>query len=66
MSWGAPKSDRGSRDRRIPYYLLIRDHFALLIEKGELLPGEKLPPEREVRDRFQTTRVTPRQSPMQL
>ena len=38
----------------------------MLIEKGELLPGEKLPPEREVRDRFQTTRVTARQALMQL
>jgi len=66
MSWAAPKGDRGSWDQRIPYYLLIRDHFASLIENGELSPGEKLPPERELRDRFQTTRVTARQALMQL
>ena len=66
MSWALPKDERGSWNRRIPYYLLISDHFASLIEKGELLPGRQLPPERELRDRFQTTRVTARQALMQL
>lgn len=66
MSWAVPKGERGRRDQRIPYYLQIRDHFASLIENSELLPGKKLPPERELRDRFQTTRVTARQALMQL
>jgi DNA-binding GntR family transcriptional regulator len=33
-----------------------------LIEKGSLGPGKKLPSERELRDRFQITRVTARQA----
>ena len=66
MSWAIPLDERNSWDRRIPYYLRIRDHFASLIEKGTLLPSQKLPPERQLRDRFQITRVTVRQALMQL
>lgn len=66
MSWAIPRDARNGRDRRIPYYLRIRDHFASLIEKGTLRHGQKLPPERELRDRFRTTRVTARQALMQL
>ena len=57
MFWVIPLDERNSWDRRIPYYLRIRDHFASLIEKGALLPSQKLPPERQLRDRLQITRV---------
>ena len=66
MTWTIPRDERSGQDRRIPYYLRIRDHFASLIEKGVLPPGGKLPPERELRDGLQTTRVTVRQALMQL
>ena len=66
MTWAIPRDERNGWDRRIPYYLRIRDHFASMIEKGALLPGQKLPPERELKDRLQTTRVTARQALMQL
>lgn len=66
MTWAILRGERDGGDRRIPYYLRIRDHFASMIEKGELQPGAKLPPERELRDRLQTTRVTARQALMQL
>ncbi len=66
MDWSIPSNERRAWDRRVPYYLRIRDRFAALIEKGSLLPGTKLPPERELRDQFQITRVTARQALTQL
>ena len=66
MAWDIPGDERNGGDRLIPYYLRIRDHFAALIEKGSLSPGGKLPPERDLRDQLQTTRVTVRQALMQL
>ncbi|MFQ5776075.1 MAG: UTRA domain-containing protein [Kiloniellaceae bacterium] len=64
--WSIPNEVRTSWDRRVPYYLRIRDHFASLIEAGSLAPGMKLPPERTLGDEFRITRVTVRQALMQL
>jgi len=64
--WSIPNEPRWSRDRKIPCYLRIRDHFASLIEAGTLTSGVKLPPERALSDAFRITRVTVRQALMQL
>ena len=64
--WSIPNQVRTSWDRKVPYYLRIRDHFASLIETGALGPGMKLPPERTLSDEFRITRVTVRQALMQL
>ncbi len=66
MNWSISDEVRSTWDRRVPYYLRLRDHFALLIEKQALVSGKKLPSERELSDRFQITRVTVRQALMQL
>ncbi len=64
--WSIPEGARKSWDRRIPYYLRVRDHFASLIEAGTLAPQSKLPPERVVSDAFGITRMTIRQALFQL
>ena len=64
--WSIPNQVRTSWDRKVPYYLRIRDHFASLIETGALSPGMKLPPERMLGEKFRITRVTVRQALMQL
>ncbi len=64
--WSISKYVRDSWDRRVPYYLRIRDHVASLIEVGALSPGMKLPSERTLRDEFRVTRVTARQALTQL
>ncbi len=66
MNWSIPSNERSAWDRRVPYYLRIRDHFASLIEKGALVPATKLPSERQLSHRFEITRVTARQALMQL
>ncbi len=66
QSWSIPESTRKSWDRRVPYYLRVRDHFASLIERGTLAPESKLPPERVVGDAFGITRMTVRQALFQL
>ncbi len=66
VMWSISKYVRDSWDRRIPYYLRIRNHFASLIEVGALSPGMKLPSERTLRDEFRVTRVTARQALTQL
>ena len=66
IMWSISKYVRDSWDRRIPYYLRIRDHVASLIEVGALSPGMKLPSERMLRDEFRVTRVTARQALAQL
>ena len=53
-------------NRRVPYYLRVRDHFAALIEREVLVSGAKLPPERALADEFSITRVTVRQALMRL
>ena len=64
--WSIPKSTRQSWDRKVPYYLRVRDHFASLIGTGVLAPQAKLPSERDVGEVFQITRVTARQALIQL
>ncbi len=66
QSWSISEGTRKSWDRRVPYYLRIRDHFASLIEAGTLAPQSKLPPERAVGDAFGITRMTIRQALFQL
>ena len=58
QSWLIPEGARKSWDRRVPYYLRVRDHFASLIETGVLAPQSRLPPERAVGDAFGITRMT--------
>jgi len=57
---------RGSRDRRVPYFQRIRDHFVRLIETGTLNSGDQLPPERVLAREFSITRVTARQALIRL
>lgn len=61
-NWSTPDSTRKSWDRKIPYYIRFRDHFAAMIEDGTLTPGAKLPPERVLAEEFSITRVTVRQA----
>jgi DNA-binding GntR family transcriptional regulator len=53
---------RKSRKHGVPYYVQFRDHFAAMIEAGELAPGSRLPPERALAEKFSITRVTVRQT----
>jgi len=62
QNWSIPETIRKSWDRKIPYYIRFRDHFAGMIEAGALAPGTKLPPERALADEFSITRVTVRQA----
>lgn len=61
-SWSIPDNTRKSWDRKVPYYLRLRDHFAAMIEAGTLVPGSKLPPERVLAEKFSISRVTVRQA----
>ncbi len=60
--WSIPAKTRKSWDRRIPYYVRFRDHFAAMIEAGTLASSTKLPPERALAEEFSITRVTVRQA----
>lgn len=60
--WSTPDNIRKSWDRKVPYYIRFRDHFAVMIEAGTLAPGTKLPPERTLAEEFSITRVTVRQA----
>lgn len=62
LHWSITEETRKSWDRRIPYYMRFRDHFAAMIEAGTLAHGTKLPPERALSDEFSITRVTVRQA----
>ena len=62
IHWTIPEETRKSWDRRVPYYVRVRDHFTTMIEAGTLAPGAKLPPERALADEFSITRVTVRQA----
>ena len=62
IHWSIPEQTRKSWDRRVPYYVRFRDHFAAMIEAGTLAPGTKLPPERALAGEFSITRVTVRQA----
>jgi len=49
-----------------PFYLQLRDQLVMLIKTGELPASSRLPAERELAERFATTRVTLRQALAQL
>lgn len=57
-----PNETRKSWDRKIPYHIHFRDHFASMIEAQTLAPGSKLPPERTLAEEFEISRVTVRQA----
>lgn len=46
----------------IPLYYQLQEHIKELIEKGELKPGDTIPPEREYSQKFQISRMTARQA----
>ena len=50
----------------IPIYYQLEEHIKDLIEKGELLPGDALPAEREFAEKYQISRMTVRQAFTQL
>ena len=62
LHWSISEEKRKSWDRRVPYYMRFRNHFAAMIESGALAHGTKLPPERALSDEFSITRVTVRQA----
>ena len=62
VRWSIPDETRKSWDRRVPYYMRFRNHFAAAIEAGTLPPGTKLPPERALAEEFSITRVTVHQA----
>ena len=62
IHWSTPDETRKSWDRKIPYYMQFRNHFAAMIGAGTLAPGTKLPPERALAEEFSITRVTVRQA----
>ncbi len=62
LHWSIPDDTRKSWDRKIPYYIRFRDHFAAMIKAGTLLPNAKLPSERALAEDFSITRVTVRQA----
>ncbi|MFK5977841.1 MAG: UTRA domain-containing protein [Rhizobiaceae bacterium] len=64
--WSISDQTRKSWDRKVPYYLRLRDHFAAMIEEGALEPGAKFPPERALAEDFSVTRMTVRQALMRM
>ena len=62
IHWSIPNETRKSWDRKIPYHIHFRDHFASMIEAQTLAPGSKLPPERTLAEEFEISRVTVRQA----
>jgi len=64
--WSISEQIRKSWDRKVPYYLRLRDHFAAMIEVGTLAPGAKFPPERTLAEEFSITRMTVRQALMRM
>ncbi|MGJ7910162.1 GntR family transcriptional regulator [Neobacillus sp. LXY-1] len=50
----------------IPLYYQLEEHIKELIEKGELKPGDSLPPEREYAELYKISRMTVRQAFTQL
>ena len=65
-TWSISDVTRSSWDRKVPYYVRIRDHFVGMIETGALSTGSKLPPERVLAEEFSITRVTARQALMRM
>jgi len=58
--WSISEPARKSWDRKIPYYVRFKDHFAAMIEAGTLAPGSRFPPERTLAEVFSITRMTVR------
>jgi GntR family transcriptional regulator len=50
----------------IPIYYQLQELIKDLVDKGELKPGDLLPPEREYAEKFQISRMTVRQALTQL
>ncbi|NRD78246.1 GntR family transcriptional regulator [Bacillus sp. BRMEA1] len=51
-----------NKNSPIPIYYQLEEHIKMLIEKGELKPGDALPPEREYAEKYQISRMTVRQA----
>lgn len=66
INWSISDDERKSWDRKVPYYLRIRDHFAAMIAAGKLEPNHKFPPERILAEEFSITRITLRQALMRM
>lgn len=66
INWSISDDKRKSWDRKVPYSLRIRDHFAAMIAAGTLAPNHKFPPERVLAEEFSITRVTLRQALMRM
>lgn len=66
IHWSISDDARKSWDRKVPYSLRIRNHFAAMIVAGTLAPNHKFPPERILAEEFSITRVTLRQALMRM
>lgn len=55
-----------NKNSPIPIYHQLEEYIKELIEKGELRPGDALPPEREYAEKYQISRMTVRQAFTQL
>ena len=66
FNWSISAQARKSWDRKVPYYLRIRDHFTAMIEANTLPPGSKFPAERALAEEFSITRMTVRQALMRM
>jgi GntR family transcriptional regulator len=55
-----------NKNSPIPLYYQLEEHIKVLIEKGELQPGDALPAEREYAEKYQISRMTVRQAFTQL
>ncbi|MDQ0225928.1 GntR family transcriptional regulator [Metabacillus niabensis] len=51
-----------NKNSPIPLYYQLKEHIKEMIEKGELKPGDSLPPEREYAENHQISRMTVRQA----
>ncbi|NKW72046.1 UTRA domain-containing protein [Rhodobacteraceae bacterium R_SAG10] len=65
-NWSISDDARNSWDRKVPYYMRVRDHFETMIKTGALKTGRRLPPERVLAQEFSITRVTARRALLQL
>ncbi len=55
-----------NKNSPVPLYYQLEEYIKGLIEKGELQPGETLPPEREYAQKYKISRMTVRQAINQL
>jgi len=60
--WSIPEANNKPKGQKIPHHLRLRDHFAGEIENGALSPGSRLPPERNLAEQLDITRITLRQA----